>query len=306
MRVGLWIEGQLGAPVEEVVRQVGVAAEAGYARAWFGEVGSWDPLTLLSVVGREVRGIEVGTAIVRTYPRHPLALAAQALTVQAATGNRLVLGVGSSHAPVIENEYGQSFAAPARNLRDYLTALTPLLRGESVAYHGESWTAVGGIGVDGAAAPPVLVSALGPVMLRVAGELADGTITAWAGPPTIGELIRPALERAAAGAGRPAPAVVASVCVCVTTDPEGARRWVNETFGRAGDLPSYRAVLDREGLAGPGDTVVAGDETTIEAQLRQFVDAGATEILVIPVGTAQEKARTIQVLSKLAASVRAG
>ncbi|MEQ7005203.1 TIGR03564 family F420-dependent LLM class oxidoreductase [Actinopolymorpha sp. B17G11] len=306
MRVGLWIEGQLGAPVEEVVRQVSAAAEAGYARAWIGEVGSWDPLTLLAVVGRHVREIEVGTAIVRTYPRHPLALAAQALTVQAATGNRLVLGLGPSHAPIIENEYGQSFAAPGRNMREYLSALTPLLRGESVAYHGESWTAVGGIGVAGADAPPVLVSALGPVMLRVAGELADGTITAWAGPPTIGDMVRPALERAAAGAGRRSPAVVASVCVCVTADPDGARRWVNETFGRAGELPSYRAVLDREGLAGPGGAVVAGDETAVERGLRRFADAGATEILVIPVGTAQEKTRTVQTLGSLAPSLHAG
>jgi F420-dependent oxidoreductase-like protein len=304
--VGLWIEGQLGAPVEEVVRQVGAAADAGYVRAWIGEVGSWDPLTLLAVVGRQVHQIEVGTAIVRTYPRHPLALAAQALTVQAATGNRLTLGVGPSHAPVIEREYGQSFAAPGRNTREYLTALTPLLRGESVAYHGESWTAVGGIGVAGTQAPPVLVSALGPVMLRVAGELADGTITAWAGPPTIDEVIRPALDRAAAGAGRRSPAVVASVCVCVTADPERARQRVNDTFGRAGELPSYRAVLDREGLAGPGDTVVAGDEAAVEGGLRRFADAGATEILVIPVGTAEEKTRTVQALGNLAPSLRAG
>jgi F420-dependent oxidoreductase-like protein len=299
VRVGLWIEGQLGATIEEVVRQVDAAGDAGYARAWVGEVGSWDPLTLLAAVGRHAPGIEVGTAIVRTYPRHPLALAAQALTVQAATGNRLTLGVGSSHAPVITQEYGLSFAAPARNMREYLSVLTPLLRGESVDYRGESWTAVGRIGTAGAQAPQVLVSALGPVMLQVTGELADGTITAWAGPKTIGDVVRPALDAAAAAAGRPDPVVVAQVCVCVTGDPDRARRWVDERFGRAADLPSYRAVLEREGLPGPGATVLAGDEATVERGLGRFADAGASEVQVVPVGTAEAKGRTIEALGRL-------
>ncbi len=298
MRIGLWIEGQLGAPLDEVSRQLRAAKEAGYGRAWVGEVGGWDPLTLLAVTSQHVPGVDVGTAVVRSYPRHPLALAAQALTVQAATGGRLVLGVGPSHAPIVEGQYGLPFEAPVRNLREYLSVLIPLLRGESVAFHGESWTAVGEIGVRDVPPPPVLVSALGPAMLRLAGEVADGTITAWAGPTTIEEVVRPHLDKAAGAAGRPDPDVVAGVCVCLTDDPDGARRWVDQTFGGARDLPSYRRVLDREGLASPGDAVLAGDEAAIERGLGRFASAGATEVQVIPVGTAAEKNRTIALLGR--------
>ncbi len=296
MRIGLWIEGQLGAPIEEVGRQLAAAARAGYARAWVSEVGSWDPLTLLAAIGRDAPAIDVGTGVVRTYPRHPLALAAQALTTQAATGNRLTLGIGPSHRPVVEGQYGISYDAPVRNLREYLGVLMPLLRGEEVSFRGEYWTAAGRIGVPDAPPPGVLVSALGPVMLRLAGELTDGTITAWTGPATIGDFVRPRLAKAAAAAGRPEPHVVAQVCVCVTTDPEGARRWVDEAFGGAGELPSYRAVFEREGVTSPGGTVLAGDEAAVERGMRRFAEAGVSEVQIVPVGTPEEKSRTLTVL----------
>jgi F420-dependent oxidoreductase-like protein len=292
MRIGLWIEGQLGASVPEVGRQLADAAGAGYTRAWVGEVGSWDPLTLLAATGHHGPGLGLGTAIVRTYPRHPLALAAQALTVQATTGARLTLGVGPSHGPVVAGQYGIPFDAPARNTREYLGVLLPLLRGEEVSFRGEHWTAAGRIGVYEVTPPTVLLSALGPAMLRIAGELADGTITAWAGPSTIGSFVQPRLSRAAAAAGRPDPQVVAQVCVCVTSDPDGARRWVDDAFAPAAELPSYRAVFEREGLSSPGAAILAGDETAVERGLRRFADAGATEVQVVPVGSPEEKSRT--------------
>jgi F420-dependent oxidoreductase-like protein len=286
--------------MDEIKRSAEVASDAGAATLWLGEVGNWDPLTLLTVLGHEPEVPRLGTAIVRTYPRHPLALAAQALTIQVATGNGLVLGLGPSHAPVIEGQYGMSFAAPARNMRDYLGALMPLLRGESVAYEGAYWTAAGQLDLPGAMPPPVLVAALGPRMLGVAGELADGVITTWAGAGTVAEYVIPTLHKAAGDAGRDdVLEVVAQVPVCVTSDPDGVRRLVDDQLAMARDLPSYRAIFEREGVAGPGGTIIAGDEERVARDIRRYADAGATEFLVTPVGPAEDVERTISTLAHL-------
>ncbi|WP_129663729.1 TIGR03564 family F420-dependent LLM class oxidoreductase [Phytoactinopolyspora endophytica] len=296
MRTGVWLEiSRMTMP--EIVATARDAAEAGYATLWFGEVGTWDPLTVLTAVGREVHEPRLGTAIVRTYPRHPLAMAAQALTIQAATDSRLVLGLGPSHAPIIEGQYGVPFTAPARNMREYLSALVPLLRGEPVDHHGTDWTAVGQFDLAGAEPPPVLLSALGPRMLQLTGELADGVITTWASARTLTDHLLPPLMRAAQGAGRPAPEVVAQVPVCVTDDPDGVRARVNEELKMAGDLPSYRAIFDREGLSGPGDAVVAGDEATVRRAVQRYADAGVTEFLATPVGSSEDRARTVAALA---------
>ncbi|GLW05160.1 LLM class F420-dependent oxidoreductase [Microtetraspora sp. NBRC 13810] len=303
MRIGVWFDDS-GMTVDEICRRAGEAAKAGYDVVWRGETGSWDPLTMLAVMGREVPGVGLGTAVVRSYPRHPLALAAQALTVQAAVGNRLRLGLGPGHAAIIEGQYGLPFTGAVDGFREYLEALLPLLRGEEVAYRGRSWTAVGEVGVVGARPPAVLVSALGPRMLRLAGELSDGTVTTWLGPAGIADYVAPALAEAARAAGRPAPEVIAGVCVAVTGDPDGARSWVNERYGRAGDLPSYRAVMDREGARTPGDTIIAGDEAAVERELRRFADAGAAEVQVIPVGTPEEQERVFTLAPQLVAASR--
>jgi F420-dependent oxidoreductase-like protein len=299
MRIGTWPE-LTGLPVASARAAFEDIEKAGFATAWLGEVGNWDPLTLLGALGPAAPSARLGTAIVRTYPRHPLALAAQALTVQALTGGRLVLGIGPSHLPLIEGQYGLSFRSPVQNFREYLTVLRPLLRGESVDFRGSFWSATGSVGIPDVAAPPVYVSALGPSMLRLAGELADGNLVTWAGPKSIAEYFVPAMASAAADAGRAVPDVVAQLLVSVTSDADGARAWVNERYGAAGDLPSYRPILDREGAATPGDTVVAGDEETIAAVVRRFADVGTAELQVIPVGTDEEKARTFAFLASLA------
>ena len=176
MRIGLSIDDR-GLAHGDLVAELRDAAEVGFAGFWLGQHTAGDALTSLAVAVSAVADIRIGTAVVPTYPRHPLALAAQALTVQAATGNRLDLGIGTSHRAIIADQLGYSFHKPARHLREYLTALRPLLRGEVVDFHGETLTAAGRIDVPGASAPALLVAALGPVMLRIAGELADGTIT---------------------------------------------------------------------------------------------------------------------------------
>ncbi|MEU8341022.1 LLM class F420-dependent oxidoreductase [Spirillospora sp. NPDC048832] len=286
MRIGLF--GLAGAaPLDEVVAQARLARDTGLDSVFFGQIGSWDALMAAALAGREVPGIEVGTAIVPTYPRHPLALASQALTAQAMAGGRFTLGVGPSHPPNIEGAHGIPYDRPARHVREYLSALRPLLRGEDADFRGETLTAAGTVDAPGATAPPVIVSALGPVMLRVAGALADGTVTTWTGPEMIADHVVPAITKAAEDAGRPAPRVLAGVVAAVTADPDSVRRELARTYAAASDLPAYRAVLGRQGLSGVHETVVAGDEETVARELRRFKDAGATDLLISPYGEAR-------------------
>nr|WP_042188499.1 TIGR03564 family F420-dependent LLM class oxidoreductase [Kibdelosporangium sp. MJ126-NF4]CEL18282.1 hypothetical protein [Kibdelosporangium sp. MJ126-NF4]CTQ97768.1 hypothetical protein [Kibdelosporangium sp. MJ126-NF4] len=288
MRVGIFIE-DMGKTVDEYFEEVKAARQAGFQAVWLGERLSWDPLTLLAMTGREFPDITLGAAVVRTYPHHPLALAAQALTV----GNRLVLGVGPSHPPLIQGQYGYSPDKPVRHIREYLTALVPLLHGESVDYHGETLTVNGQIVAAGSQPPPVLLAALGPQMLKLAAELTDGTVTTWAGPKTISDYILPTLEKNGTGTR-----VVSSITVSVTDNPQAARDRLNQTYPGANDMPSYRRVLDNEGVATIGDTLIAGNEEEVAQELRRYREAGVSEIIAILVGTAEEQRRTLTVLGE--------
>jgi F420-dependent oxidoreductase-like protein len=290
MRIGVFVD-DMGKTLDEYLADVHAAGDMDL---WVADRLAWDPLTLLTIVGREIPGIRLGTGITRTYPRHPLALAAQALTAQAATGNRITLGLGPSHQGMIESQYGYSYDKPARHVREYLTALIPLLRGESVSYKGETIQAEGTIAVKGAQPPPVMLAALGPEMLKIAGELTDGTLLTWANPGSIADYFVPAITKAAAG--RPAPRIAASVCVSVTGDPDGARAWLNEAFSGAMSLPSYRKVLERDGSTGIGDTAVVGDESVVRGELQRFADAGVTELVAVPIGSPAEQTRTLELL----------
>src|SRR4051794_33586601 len=210
MEIGIAVGDLRGsAPLAEVVGQVRAAAEAGFATAWSAQGFGWDALTLLALAGAQVPGIGLGAAVVPVPQRHPLVLASQALTVQAAVGNRLTLGIGVGIGMMVESMFGLPRDRPVRRLREYLPVLTALLRGESVVHQGGTLTAVGALSAPGATPPPVLLAALGPAMLRLAGELADGTVTWMAGPRTLAEHVVPAIGAAAAAAERPAPRVVA-------------------------------------------------------------------------------------------------
>jgi F420-dependent oxidoreductase-like protein len=268
---------------------------------WLPQVSGFDALTALAVVGREVSGLRVGTAVVPTYPRHPLALALQALTVQAAAGGRLTLGIGLSHQVVIEGAYGLSFATPLRHMREYLEILIPLLHGGQVAFEGQELTArsMAPMQVAGAVPPPVLVAALGPQMLKLAGGRADGTVLWMVGPKTVADHVAPTITAAAEAAGRPAPEIVVGLPVSVTSDPAASRERAASTYGFYDNLPSYRAMLDREGVAGPADVALVGDEEAVARQLDSLVGAGATAFALSVFGSRQDKERTYTLLSEL-------
>ena len=306
MRIGTSVGLQVDGPqtIDDVVDEVRRAAEVGLTGAWWSQTFGWDALTAIVAAGLAVPDIELGTAVVPTYPRHPLALASQALSTRAAVGDRLTLGVGPSHAPIIEGALGVPFDRPARHTREYLAALAPLLGGEAVDVRGEVIRAAGQVVVPGASPPRLLLSALGPAMLRIAGELTDGTVVTWTGVRTLESHIVPTITAAAEGAGRPEPGVVLSVCIAVTADPDGARTWVAERFGAADDLPSYRAMLDREGVRSATDLLVAGDEATVERGLRRLADAGVTEFIAAPVGDAAQVGRTLAFLGGLSSGPR--
>src|SRR5665213_1888978 len=193
MRIGAMFDTEK--PFDEVIAQVAGLRDAGIETAWASQIFAYDALTTIAAIGREVSGIDLGTAVVPTYPRHPVMLAAQALTVQAASGGRLTLGIGLSHQMVIENVFGMSFDKPARHMREYLEILMPVLAGEQVTFTGETMSAstFGPMQID-AAAPDVLVAALGTIMLTIAGQLAQGTITWMTGPDTIEEHIAPTIN----------------------------------------------------------------------------------------------------------------
>lgn len=302
MRIGIAVGDIVGRPgsVDDVVAEARAMAGAGFPSVWTAQVFGHDALTLLAVVGREVDGVDLGTFVVPTYPRHPIMLAAQALTVQAATGGRLVLGLGLSHQLVIEGMFGYSFDKPARHMREYLSALLPLLRGERVAVTATGWSANASLTVPDAPTPPVLIAALAPRMLELAGAVADGTLTWMTGPSTLAGHIVPAITKAAADAGRPAPRIVAGLPICVTDDVAAARERAARAFVVYGELPSYRAMLDKEGAATPADVAVVGDEAAVRSQLAAIAEAGATDFVAAPFGSRAERDRTVHVLASLA------
>ncbi|WP_242423508.1 TIGR03564 family F420-dependent LLM class oxidoreductase, partial [Frankia sp. EI5c] len=225
--------------------------------------------------------------------------AGEALTAQAASGNRFVLGIGPGHRPSIEGQFGYSFDRPVRHIREYLTALRPLLRGEDVDYHGETLTAVGRVDVPGATAPPVLLAALAPMLLRVAGELADGTVTVWTGARHVGEKIVPAVTAAATAAGRPAPRVLVCALAAVTEDEQSIYQTISDQVSFASELPSYQTLLARQGLTGVHETALVGDEHEVEREIRRFADAGATDLLIRAVGDEATQKRTLSLLADL-------
>jgi F420-dependent oxidoreductase-like protein len=299
MRMGLMI----GAPaegngVDGFIAEVKRSADEGFASVWTPQLMDADAVTLCALAGREVPGIELGTAVVPTYPRHPLALASHALTAQAACRGRFVLGVGLSHQVVIESAFGLSFEKPIRHMEEYLAILRPALRGEQVAFHGEvlSATTFAPVRVSGAEPCPVLIAALGPRMLKLAGEVADGTITWMTGPATLADHIVPEISRAASAAGRPAPRIVSGLPVCVTEDADAARQHAAKAFAIYGHLPSYRAMLDREGAAGPADVAIVGSEADVAKAVEALADAGVTDFIGALFGNVEQQTRTRQLL----------
>jgi F420-dependent oxidoreductase-like protein len=304
IRIGLGMGDGSGASLDAIVASCRKAESDGFATLWFANIFGFDAMTLAALGGGVTRRIEIGTAVVPTYSRHPFYCAQQALSTQAALSGRFVLGLGPSHKIVIENILGLSYEKPARHVREYVSVVKQLFESGKTAFAGETLNVRASLTVACGSPPPLLIGALGPRMRRVAGSLCDGTITWMTGPRTLETQVGPGVRAAAREAGRPAPRIVAGIPVVVTSDPAGARETASRLFAIYGSLPSYRAMLDAEGVAGPGDLVVAGDERAIEAAVRRFADAGVTDFhaAIFPHGPdgAAAVQRTQRLLGELA------
>lgn len=299
MRIGIFGGMTANGPLDTLVDSARVAHDDGFASFWLPQVFGVDALTALAVIGREVPGIELGTAVVPTYPRHPAMLASQALTTQAATGGRLVLGIGLSHKLVIEGMFGYSFDKPVRHMREYLEILVPLVREGTVSFTGETLSAHTSVQVEGSSPMPILLAALGTKMLELAGGVVDGTVTWMTGPHTIESHILPTITAAAEKAGRSTPRIGVGLPVCVTTDVADARERAARSFKMYGTLPSYRAMLDKEDAAGPADVAVVGDEDSVRSELDHLAAIGSTDFVANIFGSSEERERTRALLKSM-------
>jgi len=293
MRIGVSLRDPSGpSPMTALREELQRAADHGFTSAWMSNIFGVDALTALAVAGNQVPGIEVGTAVVPTYPRHPAVLAQQARTVAAAVDGRLVLGIGLSHKVVIEDMFGYDFSRPVLHMREYLAVLLPLLDRQSVSFTGTTVRANVGLTTPSPGRVPVVVAALGTQMLRLAGAQADGTVLWMTGPATVRDHVVPVITAAAESAGRPGPRVVCILPVCVTDDPDAARERAARIFAIYGELPSYRAMLDREEATGPADVAIVGDEDAVSAQISALAEAGVTDFVAGEYTTGAEGART--------------
>jgi F420-dependent oxidoreductase-like protein len=300
MELGIFSTAVNDGTLDDIVAEAALVESDGFAALWVPNIFGHDALTALALVGREVPRIELGTAVVPTFPRHPHAIAQQAHTVAAASGNRFTLGIGLSHKIVIESMFGLSYDKPIRHLREYLSVLMPLSRNEFANFEGEMYKVHAGLSAKGSDGFSVVVAALGEQMLRVTAAMTDGTLTWCTGPVTLANHIVPTINKAADEFGRPAPRVIAALPVCVTADTAGASARAAETFAAYGGLPSYRAMLDREGVAGPADIAIIGSAAEVQDRIGALAGIGVTDFAAVEFGeTPAERAETRAALKGL-------
>jgi F420-dependent oxidoreductase-like protein len=287
MRIGLMVgpeRGRYAAKVEHLRAEARWADDAGLATVWVPQIpDDFDALTMATLVGEVTTRVEIGTAVVPVQVRHPIALAQQTLSVQAVCAGRLALGLGVSHHWIIDEMLGLSYERPVATMRAHLDVLDQALRGSGpVDVENDLFRVHNPLDITDITPTPVLIAALGPMMLRLAGERTDGTILWMADERAIGTHVAPTITKAAEGAGRPAPRIVAGVPVCLCRDDEVdvAAARANRVLAEAEMSPNYQKLLQHGDARNVGDLLAAGSETTIEKRLRAFADAGATDVSV--------------------------
>ncbi|MEO6196759.1 MAG: LLM class F420-dependent oxidoreductase [Dehalococcoidia bacterium] len=284
MKLGIFFGGQ--ASVDAQIQAAVRAETEGLDGIWYGQVFGPDVLTCIALAGQHTSRIEFGTSVVPTYPRHPHVMAQQALTTQAATNGRFNLGIGLSHKPVVEGMWGLSYDRPAVHMREYLSIVKSLVDTGAASFTGENFRVQLSVSVPTPKPLPILIAALAPVMLKMAGTMADGTVTWMVGAKTLESHIVPRINAAAQEAGRPQPRVVCALPVAVCDNEDEAREKAARSFAFYGTLPNYQRVLDIEGAVGPAGVAVVGNEAAVERRIRELAAAGATDFLAgeFPVG----------------------
>lgn len=306
MRIG--ITGGTGS-VDDIVQQAVDAEHDGFASIWYTNPVNRDPLVAIAIAGRATSRIELGTSVLETYPAHPLLTANRAASVVNAMGRPgFALGIGPSHQVAIERVFGMSFARPGQHTEEYTRIVAAALRGEEIDFEGELLSAHPfGAPTLPAHPVPLLLGALAPRMLRIAGELADGTVTWLATARAIGEHVAPRIG--AAAAGRPSPRIVAGLPVAVHDDIDEACSALEKSLRMYAPMPIYQRILEIGGARNPVDAAIVGDEAAVTAQLQALIDAGASDIWArpLPVGDREKSlGRTVDLLSSLASPNSAG
>ncbi len=278
MRFGVMVGGYMSRlDIDGYIRRARDLEARGFDTVWLPHVFGYDAIGIAGLVGRETTRIELGTAVVPTQPRHPTAIAQQALTAAAASRGRFTLGIGLSHPPVIEQMMGLSYARRASHMREYMAVLGPLLRGEPAKFQGREYRVEMAVDVPDAPPVPVVLAALGDRMLEIAGREAAGTILWMTGFRAIEEHVIPKIRAAAREAGRPEPRVVAGMHVALTRDVEAANARVAQVIEQYRMMPSYRAMIEKEGSATPADFAILGDERALAAGLERLRSIGVTD-----------------------------
>jgi 5,10-methylenetetrahydromethanopterin reductase len=299
MKIGLF--GNSGASLDDAVEEAVEAAADGFASYWLPQVMGIDAMTVLALAGARTDSIELATAVLPIQIRHPFAVASQALTTQAACAGRFTLGLGLSHQMVTAGMWGIPFDRPASRMLEYLDATLPLLAGEQTDFAGDTVTSRGAVGVEVSSPPPVLLAALGPRMLQLAASRTQGTITWCTGPKTLAGYVVPTINEAAAAADRPTPRIVAGLPLAITDEPDKARATASKQFGFYASLPSYRAMLDREGVENPAGLALVGSEDEVGEALQGVAQSGVTDFSAATILTrdAEQRSRTREFLRGL-------
>lgn len=304
MRIGLTGG---GATADRIIQQAVEAEADGFTSLWYASAVFGDPLVAMGLAGRATTTIELGTSVLQTYTCHPVLQANRAASTAAAMGRPgLTLGVGPSHQPVIEGAYGLSYDHVGAHTEEYVTILGALLRGEPVHHGGDHFRVEVPVVTPPQQPVRVMLSALAPRLLRVAGERTDGTILWMANARAVETHVAPRIGAAAAAAGRPDPRIVAGLPVAVHDDIAAARAEAAATFAGYGVLPNYRRILDLGGAPGPADAAIVGDEASVATQIQGLFDAGATDVWAAPFPVGDDRAasrqRTRALLKELVAS----
>jgi F420-dependent oxidoreductase-like protein len=313
VRIGLMIGPEKGRYRDKVAKLIDAAVtaeQAGFASIWVPQIpNDFDAMTAITLMGQATTSVEIGTAVQPIQTRHPVAMAQQALSTQAVCEGRFTLGLGPSHHWIVEDMLGLEYDKPARLTRNYIEVLNAAFAGPApVDVENDDYRIHNPLDITDLPPTPILVAALAPVMLRIAGELASGTMLWMADERAIGDHVVPRITKAAAGVGKPAPRVVAGVPVALCRDDEiqGARAWANQALGHAEYSPNYIRLLEHGDATDVGDLLAAGSESAVVERLRSFRDAGATDlsVRVLPLGSdraarIESRDRTLAFLSSL-------
>jgi F420-dependent oxidoreductase-like protein len=287
-------------PIAEVTASIAAAKDDGFSSIFLPQIFGLDTLTLFTAAGSRVDDIELVSAVMPIYTRHPIAMAQQALTTQAAVGGRLTLGIGLSHSFIVEHMWGLRFDKPVRFMDEYLTVLRSLLDTRTAEFDGSHVRAHFGITTPAPFDVPVMLAAMAPRMLKLAGQRTDGTILAWTGINTVREHVAPIITSAAEAAGRSQPRIASMLPVCVTEDVTRARERAAKVFAHYGQLPSYRAMLEKEGATSVADVAIIGRAEEVTEAVAAHADVGVTDFVVSEFGTPDENAATREALRSLA------